>query len=243
MSNTVDVKQLLESGAHFGHKTSRWHPKMAEFIHSSRGGIHVIDLVQTSERLSSALDFIEKTVSEGKTILVVGTKKQAKPTVDKIAEETGVPFVSNRWLGGMLTNIKTISERVKYLKDLEAKQESGQLAAKYNKLEQLKFQEEIDHMNWMYAGIKNMAGKPNVLFVFDALADRNAVNEAIKLNIPVVALVDTNVDPSDINWPIPCNDDSKKTIELVGQYLQQAIESGKSKIKVKKEQAEEEVTK
>lgn len=240
MSNKVDVKQLLEAGAHFGHKTSRWHPKMAEYIHSSRDGIHIIDLVQTADLFSQALDFIEKTVSEGKTILVVGTKKQAKPTVDKIAEETGVPFVSNRWLGGMLTNHNTITGRVKYLKDLEARQESGQLAAKYNKLELLKIQEEIDRMNWMYGGIKQMPGRPNVLFVFDALADQNAVKEAMKLNIPVVALTDTNVNPTNITWPIPCNDDSKKTIELVGQYLIAAIQSGKSKIKKdKKEEVED----
>lgn len=240
MSNKVDVKQLLEAGAHFGHKTSRWHPKMAEYIHSSRDGIHIIDLVQTADLFSQALDFIEKTVSEGKTILVVGTKKQAKPTVDKIAEETGVPFVSNRWLGGMLTNHNTITGRVKYLKDLEARQESGQLAAKYNKLELLKIQEEIDRMNWMYGGIKQMPGRPNVLFVFDALADQNAVKEAIKLNIPVVALADTNVNPTNLTWPIPCNDDSKKTIELVGEYLIAAIQSGKSKIKKdKKEEVEE----
>lgn len=231
MSSKVDLKKLLEAGAHFGHKTSRWHPKMAPYIHSKRGGIHIIDLVQTADRLEEALQLVEKTVSENKTILVVGTKKQAKATVNRIAEETGVAFVSNRWLGGMLTNKNTISGRVKYLKDLEAKMQSGELESKYNKLELQRKQEEIDQLNFNYGGIKDMAGKPNLMFVFDSLSDVNAVLEANKLNIPVIALVDTNVDPTKIDYPVPCNDDATKTIELIGDYLIAAIKAGNSKQK------------
>ena len=241
-SNDVDIKKLLEAGAHFGHKTSRWHPKMAPYIHSKRGGIHIIDLVQTADNLSLALDFVEKTVAENKTILIVGTKKQAQEAARKTADETSSPYVVNRWIGGMLTNSKTIQGRIKYLKDLEEKMQSGQFAARYNKLELQRVQEEIDHMNWMYGGIKAMPAKPNAVFVFDALHDDNAIKEAQKLSIPVVAIVDTNVDPSTIDWPIPCNDDSKKTHDLIGELLTTAINSGKSKQKteVKKEEEKKE---
>ena len=227
----VDIKQLFAAGAHFGHKTSRWHPKMAPYIHSKREGSHIIDLAKTVVNLQDALALIEKTVSEGKSVLLVGTKKQAKPIVVKLAEETGMPFVAQRWVGGMLTNRNTIDGRIKHLKNLEQKQESGEIASKYNKLEQQRYQEEIDYMNNMYSGIKNMAGRPALMFVFDILHDANAVREAKKLNIPVVALVDTNADPSLINHPIPCNDDATKTLQLIADYLKQAVINGKAKVK------------
>lgn len=230
-STDVDIKKLLEAGAHFGHKTSRWHPKMAQYIHSKRGGSHVIDLTQTVERLEVALKFLEETVAAGKQVLIVGTKRQSKEIALNLAEKTGSPFVVNRWLGGMLTNQKTISGRVKHLKDLEAKMESGELAAKYNKLELQRFQEEIEEMNHLYGGIKNMAQKPNAVFVFDILHDENAVREALKLNIPVVALVDTNTDPTKIAYPIPCNDDAIKALQLVANYVEVALLAGKSKQK------------
>lgn len=225
----VDIKKLLEAGAHFGHKTSRWHPKMAPYIHSKRGGSHVIDLTQTVSALEDALAFLEKTASEGKQILLVGTKKQAHDVIKETAEATNQPYVVERWLGGMLTNRNTIGGRIKYLKDLEAKMESGQLAAKYNKLEVQRYQEEIDEMNHIYGGIKNMAAKVGAVFVTDVLHEANAVREANKLGIPVVALVDTNADPSQVTYAVPCNDDSIKTINLVVGYVQVAIEAGKAK--------------
>lgn len=225
---SVDIKKLLEAGAHFGHKTSRWHPKMAPFIHSKRGGTHIIDLVQTVDRLEAALKFIEQTVAEGKQVLLVGTKRQAQEIVTKAAETTGMPFVTKRWLGGMLTNHNTIGGRIKYLKDLEARMESGQIAAKYNKLEVQRYQEEIDEMNSIYGGIKNMAIKVGAVVVFDILHDKNAVQEAVKMHIPVVALVDTNTDPSDITYPVPCNDDAIKAIQLIADYIQEAIVTGKA---------------
>jgi small subunit ribosomal protein S2 len=227
----VDIKKLLEAGAHFGHKTSRWHPKMAPYIHSKRGGNHIIDLTQTVTCLDDALKFLEETAAGGKQILIVGTKRQSKEIAQNLAEKTGMPFVVNRWLGGMLTNQKTISGRVKHLKDLEAKMESGELAAKYNKLELQRYQEEIEEMNRLYGGIKNMAAKPNAVFAFDILHDVNAIREAKKLGIPVVAIVDTNTDPTDINYPIPCNDDAIKALQLVGEYVETAILAGKSKVK------------
>lgn len=232
VSNGVDIKKLLEVGAHFGHKTSRWHPKMAPFIHSKRGGTHIIDLTKTVEALNEALDFISKKTENGGQILIVGTKRQTKEIAKKLADATKMPYVSKRWLGGMLTNQNTIGTRVKHLKDLESKMESGQLAAKYNKLELQRYQEEIDELNTIYGGIKNMAIRPSVVFVFDIVTDKNAVREAIKLDIPVVGIADTNADPTGITYPIPANDDAIKTLQLIADYVQQAIETGKAKQKI-----------
>ncbi len=231
ISNGVDIKKLLEAGAHFGHKASRWHPKMAPYIHSKREGTYIIDLTKTASALQDAMVFIEKIAAESKQVLIVGTKRQARDIAKKLAEDTKMPYVTERWLGGMLTNQNTIGGRVKHLKDLEGRMESGQLAAKYNKLELQRYQEEIDHMNNLYGGIKNMASKPGAVFVFDVLTDQNAVKEANKLNIPIIGLVDTNADPTDITYPIPANDDAIKTLQLVADYLKQAIENGKSKQK------------
>ncbi|MES2971549.1 MAG: 30S ribosomal protein S2 [Patescibacteria group bacterium] len=228
VSKGVDIKKLLEAGAHFGHKTSRWHPKMAPYIHSKRGGTHIIDLVKTVEQLERALAFLEETAGTGKQILVVGTKRQAQDIVRKLADETSMPFVTERWLGGMLTNRNTIGGRIKHLKDLEEKMANGALAAKYSKLEVQRFQEEIDEMNHLYGGIKDLAIKPGAMFVTDVNHNLNAVREAVKLGVPVVAIVDTNADPTLIDYPIPANDDAIKTIQLVADYVQAAIESGKA---------------
>ena len=226
----VDIKQLLEAGAHFGHKTSRWHPKMAQYIHSKRGGSHIIDLTFTVDKLETALDFIAETVAGGKQVLLVATKRQTQDIVKQLAEEVKQPYVTERWLGGMLTNWPTISGRVKRLHDLEEKMASGELAGKYSKLEVQRFQEEIDAMNNIYGGIKNMAARPGVVFVFDIVADVNAVKEARKLGLPIVALVDTNADPSQVTYPVPCNDDAIKTVQLIAEYLKKAIEAGKAKV-------------
>lgn len=225
----VDIKQLLEAGAHFGHKTARWHPKMAQYIHSKRGGSHIIDLAQTVDKLEAALDFVAETVSQGKQVLLVSTKRQTQDIVKALAEEVKQPFVTERWLGGMLTNWPTISGRVKHLKELEDKMASGELANKYSKLEVQRYQEEIDAMNTIYGGIKNMAAKLGAVFVFDITADSNAVKEATKLGTPIVALVDTNADPTLVTYPVPCNDDAIKTVQLIADYLKQAIEAGKAK--------------
>jgi len=226
----VDIKQLLEAGAHFGHKTSRWHPKMAQYIHSKRAGSHIIDLTKTVDALETALSFLAKTTGEGKQVLFVATKRQAQSIVKQAAEDVKMPYVTERWLGGMLTNWPTISGRVKHLKDLETKMENGQLAAKYNKLEVQRFQEEIDEMNKLYGGIKELNGRPGALFIVDIVAEANAVREATKLGIPIVALVDTNADPSLVTYPIPSNDDAIKTIQLMVDYVKKAVEQGKAKV-------------
>lgn len=225
----VDIKKLLEAGAHFGHKTSRWHPKMAPYIHSKRAGTHIIDLAQTVSSLEDALDFLAQTVGEGKQILFVGTKRQAQDVVRKLADDTKMPYVTNRWLGGMLTNWPTISGRVKHLKDLETKMQTGELSNKYNKLEVQRFQEEIDDMNELYGGIKDMVARPGTVVIFDLVHDANAVSEARKLNVPIVAIADTNADPTLATYPIPCNDDAIKTIQLMADYFKEAVEQGKAK--------------
>jgi small subunit ribosomal protein S2 len=234
----VDIKQLLEAGAHFGHKTSRWHPKMAPYIHSKRGGSHIIDLTKTVEGLNDALDFLSQTASEGKQILLVGTKRQAQDIIKKAAEDTNMPYVVNRWLGGMMTNWNTINSRVKRLQDLENKMASGELANRYNKLEVQRFQEEIDELSHLYGGIRELKARPDAVFIIDIVHEANALKEARKLKVPTVALVDTNADPSLVTYPIPSNDDAIKTIQLIVDYAVQAIESGKTKVKKKTEDKE-----
>lgn len=227
----VDIKKLLESGAHFGHKTSRWHPKMAQYIHSKRNGSHIIDLTKTVDGLENALDFIARSTAAGKPVLLVGTKRQAQEIILDVATSTKQPYVVNRWLGGMLTNWPTVSTQIKRLKDLESKMASGELTAKYNKLEVQRFQEEIDAKNYLYGGIKDMPARPAAVFVVDLNHDINAVREARKLNVPVIALVDTNADPSLADYVIPCNDDAIKTLQLIADYLKQAITAGQAKAK------------
>lgn len=234
----VDIKKLLEAGAHFGHNTSRWHPKMAPYIHSKRGGSHIIDLTKTVDSLETALQFLSDTSAAGKQVLLVGTKRQAQDIVKEAAEKTHMPFVVNRWLGGMLTNWNTIGGRVKHLKDLEDRMATGELANKYSKLEVQRFQEEIDQMNAIYGGIKDMNSRPGAVVVTDIVHDVNAVREANKIGIPVVALVDTNADPSTVKYPIPCNDDAIKAIQLIVDYVVAAIEAGKAKAKTGQDKSE-----
>jgi small subunit ribosomal protein S2 len=228
-TTTVDIKELLEAGAHFGHQTSRWHPRMAPYIHSKREGNHIIDLTKTVEALDKALPFITETVAAGKQILLVSTKRQAKDKVKEVALATNMPYVTERWLGGMLTNGATIGGRIKHLKDLESRMISGELANRYSKLEVQRFQEEIDEMNQLYGGIKELAAKLGAVFVVDAVNDIIAIKEARKLEVPVVALIDTNADPSLAAYPIPSNDDATKTISLILDYVQAAIEAGQKK--------------
>lgn len=229
MATNVDIKQLLEAGAHFGHQTSRWHPKMSQYIHSKRGGSHIIDLTKTVDRLETALSFLQETAAKDRQILFVGTKRQAQDIVVKLAEDTKQPYVTNRWLGGMLTNWNTIGTQIKRLVDLESKMAGGELAAKYNKLEIQRFQEEIDQMNVLYGGIKELNAKPGAVVIFDVVHDVNAVKEAKKLGLPIVGIVDTNADPTDITYPIPMNDDAIKALQLVADYMETAVSAGKAK--------------
>ena len=218
MAVSVDIKALLEAGVHFGHKTSRWHPKMAPYIHSKRQDSHIIDLVKTVEGLDAALPFITK--------LFVGTKKQAKDIVKAAAEKVNQPYVTERWVGGMLTNVATMNQQMKKLRDLEKRMDSGDLEKRYSKLEVQRFQEEIDELNHKYGGIKDLNGKPGAVIVLDVISDANAVKEAKTLGVPVVAVVDTNADPSVADYVIPANDDAIKGLSLLLDYFTAAVAEG-----------------
>lgn len=231
MAVAVDIKKLLESGAHFGHTTSRWHPRMAPYIHSKRAGNHIIDLTKTVEAVEAVLPLITKTVAEGKKVLLVGTKRQAKAIVQQAAEDTNMPYVVNRWVGGMLTNTTTMNGRIKHLMELENKMASGELTNRYSKLEVQRFQEEIDRMNHLYGGIKDLQGKPGLVYITDVVTDHLAVKEAQRLDVPVIGVVDSNADPTGIDYPIPANDDALKAIQLLLEYVVAAINEGKAKQK------------
>jgi small subunit ribosomal protein S2 len=228
MSVTVDIKALFEAGAHFGHKTSRWHPKMAPYIHSKRGDSHIINLDKTVEALEAALPAITKVVEGGKQVLFVGTKKQVGDIIKTAAESVGQPYVSNRWLGGMLTNAATINSQIKHLKLLEKRMASGELTNRYNKLEVQRFQEQIDAGNDKYGGIKELRGRPGLVFVTDAMVDRNAVLEANKLGIPVAAIVDSNADPRGIDYIIPANDDAIGAVQVITDLVAAAAREGQA---------------
>jgi len=229
MSTEIDMKALLEAGAHFGHKTSRWHPKMAPYIHSKRGDAHIINLEKTVEGLEKALPAVEKAVARGEKVLFVGTKKQMKEMVKAVAESVAMPYVTVRWMGGMLTNVDTVSKQINRLKDLEKNLENGSYAKKYNKLEVQRLQEEADVLNEKYGGIRDMAKQPAIVIVTDVMNDKNAVREAQVLKIPVVGIVDTNVDPTGIDYAIPANDDAIAGVKLILDYMAEAVKAGKAK--------------
>lgn len=239
MATAVDIKDLFEAGVHFGHKTSRWHPKMAPYIHSKRQDSHIINLEKTVEGLELALPFLTKTVASGKKVLFVGTKKHTKDIVREAAIASGQTYVTERWLGGILTNITTVTQQIKKLKDLEKRMATGDLEKRYSKLEVQRFQEEINDLNKKYSGIKDLNGKPGALFVVDVIGDINAIKEAKTLGIPVVALVDTNADPSLIDYVIPANDDAIKGVQLLLDYVKKAIAEGMGSAKAKETNSEE----
>ena len=228
MSKTIDMKELLEAGAHFGHKTSRWHPKMAQYIHSKRQDTHIINLEKTVAGLEEALALTKKITKDGKKILFVGTKKQLKAIVKEAAESVDMPYVTERWVGGTLTNVETVNRQIKKVKDLERRMKTGELEARYSKLEVQRFQEEIAVLNTRYGGIKDMTDQPAAIIVTDACEDKNAIKEAKTLHIPVIAICDTNVDPTDIDIVIPANDDSTKAEKLILDYFVEAIKSAKN---------------
>lgn len=232
MAVNVDIKALLESGVHFGHKTSRWNPKAAPFIHSKRQDSHIIDLTKTVEALEVALPFLTKTASSRRPILFVGTKKQLKDLVKETAESVNQPYVTERWIGGILTNVDTISKQIKKLKNLERRLKSGDLEKRYSKLEVQRFEEEIEDLNRKYGGIKNMNGKPAALIVTDMITEANAIKEANALGIPVVAIADTNTDPNLVKFAIPGNDDAIKSVAILLDLFKQAVVEGQAEIKI-----------
>jgi len=227
LSDTVTVKQLLGAGAHFGHQTSRWHPRMKKYIFTKRNGIHIIDLEQTADRLDQAYDFIRQVVTDGGYVLFVGTKKQAQEIIEEEAKRCGMYYVSQRWIGGVLTNFATIQSRIDYLVRLEDRQTRGDFA-RLPKKEALKLEDEIAHLNRLMGGIKEMTSLPTVLFIVDPTKEKIALAEAKRVDIPVVAMVDTNCNPDDIDYAIPANDDAVKTIKLICSKIADAVIEGKT---------------
>ena len=222
----VAMKQLLEAGVHFGHQTRRWDPRMAEYIFQARNGIHIIDLQKTSKKLDEAYAFLKEQAEEGKTVLFVGTKKQAQDCMKEAAEKCGMYYVNQRWLGGMLTNFGTIRKRVERLKELEAMQEDGTFDV-LPKKEVILLKKEMEKLEKNLGGIKEMTEIPGVMFVVDPKKERNAILEAKKLGIPVVGLIDTNCNPEDLDYPIPGNDDAIRAVKLISDTMANAIIEGR----------------
>ena len=222
---TVTMQQLIEAGAHFGHQTHRWNPRMKPYIFGARNGVHIIDLSQTVPLFARALDFVQSTVRSGGKVLFVGTKRQAQEPIAEAARASGQHFVNHRWLGGMLTNWKTISQSIKRLKTLE-EQLSGETSG-LTKKEILQLTRERDKLELSLGGIRDMGGIPDVMFVIDANKEDLAIKEAAVLGIPVIAVLDTNVDPSNIAFPVPGNDDAARAVRLYCDAVRDAALAGK----------------
>ena len=220
--SVISMKQLLEAGVHFGHQTRRWNPKMAPYIFTERNGIYIIDLQKTVKKIEEAYDFIKDVVSNDGTVLFVGTKKQAQDSVKEEAERCGMYYVNERWLGGMLTNYKTIRSRVERLKELKKMEEDGTFEV-LPKKEVIKLRKEKEKLQKYLGGIENMNSLPSVLFVVDPKKEAIAIAEAKNLDIPIVAIVDTNCDPEEVDYPIPGNDDAIRAVKLIASKIADAV--------------------
>ena len=221
----VSMKMLLEAGVHFGHQTRRWDPRMRGFIFTERNGIHIIDLQQTVQRLAEACDFVRDVVARGEPILFVGTKKQAQEAIELEAKRCSMPYVNNRWLGGTLTNFATIQGRIDYLVRLEDSRARGEFQ-RLPKKEALKIDEEIERLNRHFGGVKEMTRLPGALFIVDPSMERIAVAEAVRVGVPIVAMVDTNCNPDEIDYPIPSNDDAIRAVKLMTSRIADAALEG-----------------
>ena len=235
----VSMKQLLEAGVHFGHQTRRWNPKMAPYIYMERNGIYIIDLQKTVKKLEEAYSFVRDTAANGGTLLFVGTKKQAQDAVKEEAERVGMYFVNARWLGGMLTNFKTMRTRIDRLQQLRKMQEDGTFDM-LPKKEVIKLTGEIAKLEKYLGGVKDMKKLPGALFVVDPRKEHNAIAEARKLHIPIVAIVDTNCDPDEVDYVIPANDDAIRAIRLIAATMANAVQEGHQGADVEAVEAEAE---
>ena len=221
----INMKALLEAGVHFGHQTKRWNPKMKTYIFTERNGIHIIDLQQTVTGLQAAMGFVSDIVANGGKVLFIGTKKQAQESIREEAERGGAYFVNKRWMGGMLTNFATIRNRLRYLADLEGRQERGEFAD-LPKAEASKLEEKVEKLNSLLGGIKDMRDIPDAVFIVDTHRERIAITEAIKLGVPVVAMVDTNADPDEVDYVIPSNDDAIRAVRIITAKIADACLEG-----------------
>ncbi len=230
MKVTVSLEDLLNSGAHFGHQTKRWNPKMGEYLYGSDNGVHIFDLTKTKPLLEEALEFVSKAVKEGKTILLLGTKKQIKEKVAEIGEELGIPYVNERWLGGTISNFPQMQKSLKKMEEMTANVESG-FYKKYTKKERLLIDREITRLERFFGGIKNLTGVPDVLFVIDTKREAGAVHEANTKKVPVVGIVDSNSDPDLVDYPIPMNDDASKALEYILDLFKETVGGAKKNVK------------
>jgi len=234
----VSMKQLLEAGVHFGHQTRRWNPKMAEYIYMERNGIYIIDLQKTVKKLEDAYSFVRSLAENGQSILFVGTKKQAQDAVKEEAERVGMYYVNARWLGGMLTNFKTMRTRVERLAQLKKMQEDGTFDM-LPKKEVMKLMGDMEKLEKYLGGVKDMKKLPGALFVIDPRKEHNAIAEARKLHIPIVAIVDTNCDPDEVDYVIPGNDDAIRAIRLISATMANAIQEGRQGVDAESAPVEE----
>ncbi|MDD5567251.1 MAG: 30S ribosomal protein S2 [Patescibacteria group bacterium] len=228
----ITLLEMLKCGVHFGHQKSRWHPKMKPFIFAERSGIHIIDLEKTQQKLKEALKFVETTVSRGGMVVFIGTKKQAQNIVKKYALESGMPYVVNRWIGGLFTNFAVVKKMIEKLANLKKKKASGELE-KYTKKEKVEFQKEIDRLETLVGGISGLKKIPEAAFIVDLKTEKTALQESRKKGIPIIALTDTNTDPTKVTYPIPANDDATKSIELITSLMSESIIEAKRNIPVK----------
>ncbi|SIO90128.1 30S ribosomal protein S2 [Nocardiopsis sp. JB363] len=226
MATVVTIRQLLESGVHFGHQTRRWNPKMKRFIFTERNGIYIIDLQKSLAYIDRAYEFVKQTVAHGGTILFVGTKKQAQEAIDEQARRVGMPFVNQRWLGGMLTNFSTVHKRLQRLKELEEIDFDDVAGSTLTKKELLNLRREKDKLDRTLGGIRDMARVPSAVWIVDTKKEHIAISEARKLNIPVVAILDTNCDPDEVDYPIPGNDDAIRSVSLLTRVVADAVADG-----------------
>ncbi len=232
----ISMKQLLETGVHFGHRTRRWNPRMARYIYTERNGVHIIDLQQTVKAMNRAYEYVRDSVAEGNQVLFVGTKRQAQETIAQEAERCGMPYVNQRWLGGTLTNWRTIRARIDYLKDLEARRDAGEFDL-LTKKEALMLNREIEKLNLRLGGLRHMERLPSAVFIIDISVETTAVKEADRVGIPIIAVVDTNCDPTLVDYVIPGNDDAIRAIRLMAGKIADGVLEGAA---LRKEKAPEE---
>jgi len=226
----VSVQDMLKSGVHFGHQTKRWHPKMKQYIFTARTGVHILDLEKTQAKLAEACDVVRNMAKEGKSLLFVGTKRQAKEIVKAGAEVAQQPYLTERWIGGFLTNFPVVSRLMERLRKLKKDRASGELQ-KYKKHEQMLFDEEIERLTFLVGGVENVMKVPDALYIVDIMKESTAVKEATKVGIPIIAIVDTNTNPELVTYPIPANDDATKSIELITKEIASAYAEGASQVK------------
>ena len=225
MTTSISMRDLLEAGVHFGHQTGRWNPKMAPFIYGARNGVHILDLAQTVTRLDDATEFVRELSGSGQQILFVGTKRQAQDVIRNEADRANMPYVVTRWLGGTLTNFQTIRQRVDYMIELERREEAGQLDL-LPKKEALKLRDKLTRLHRYLRGLRDMTSLPGALFVVDVPREHIAVAEARRLNIPIIAVCDTNSDPNLVDFPIPSNDDAIRAVRLLTAQIADAAQEG-----------------